>query len=76
MTERDWQAYADAIDERPTYRRNTGRILSMETQAEFRSRQHPQRRARKRLATILLELDEQAVRMQQSDRNLRELGLL
>ena len=44
----------------------------METQAEYRSRQRPMR---KKLFTLLLELDEMEVRMRDTDRRLAEQGL-
>jgi hypothetical protein len=65
MTEAELRAYADRIDETPSYRLG-GRINVFEDEQEFRAMQRPKRR--RRLVDVLLDLDEMAVRMRQSDR--------
>jgi hypothetical protein len=74
MSEAEFRAWCDRIDETPQ-RRAGGRVIAMEDAAEYRARARGRPR-RNRLADRLMQLDEQAVRMQQSDRNLRDLGLL
>jgi hypothetical protein len=67
-----WQ---EAIDERPTYARASGAILRFAEPAETRTRRRKKRwqevAAERRLA-----LDEREVRMRESDRKLRALGVL
>jgi hypothetical protein len=67
-----WQ---ETIDERPSYARASGPILRFEDPVETRTRRREESwqetAARRRMA-----LDEREVRMRESDRKLRELGLL
>lgn len=80
MSKSELNAYFAAYDEQPMHRRG-GAITFLGNQAEYRAR-HPllaakrERKRRRTTAEVSLQLDEMAVRMQASDRRLRELGLL
>jgi hypothetical protein len=67
-----WQ---EAIDERPTYARASGAILRFTEPAERRTRRRKPR-WQEAAALRCMALDEREVRMRESDRKLRELGLL
>jgi hypothetical protein len=71
---RQLQLWQDAIDERPSYH-SGGFIRSFTEPAETRSRR---RKMKWQEAAVLrrMALDEREVRMRESDRKLRELGLL
>jgi hypothetical protein len=67
-----WQ---EAIDEGPTYARASGAILRFTEPAETRTR-HRKKRWQEAAAERRMALDEREVRMRESDRKLRELGVL
>ena len=67
-----WQ---EAIDERPTFARASGAILRF-TEPERRSRPRKKMRWQEAAALRRMALDEGEVRMRESDRKLRELGVL
>jgi hypothetical protein len=70
------ELWAAAIDERPTYHRSGGYITSFTEPAETRSRRPKPKRWQEAAARRRMGLDEREVRMRESDRKLRELGVL
>jgi hypothetical protein len=69
------QLWQEAIDESPSYARASGAILRFTEPAETRTRRREETwqeaAARRRMA-----LDEREVRMRETDRKLRALGVL
>jgi hypothetical protein len=63
------------MDERPSYARASGAILRFEDPVETRTRRR-KRSWQEAAALRRMALDEREVRMRETDRKLRELGLL